>query len=99
MEAPGQLYGSGHGGDYGKCRVFTKRALEHFRGIKLMKVESPACDGGLEITPMRDGEDDLFDIHSIKGIEHFDNLRQAHAISMINDELIEEIKARRIEVL
>ena len=48
---------------------------------------------------MRDGEDDLFDIHSIKGIEHFDNLRQTHAISMINDELIEEIKARRIEVL
>lgn len=73
---------------------FTQEDLE--------KVESLTFDGGLEIyqliSPYWDGEDDRFDIHSIRGIELLTNLKSVEYISIIDEELIDEIESMGIEI-
>ena len=90
-----------------KCKEFQNNALKFFEEIvftksDLLKVENLCFDGGLEIyhmvSPDWDGEDDLFDIHSIKGIEYLSNLKSVEYISMIDQELLDEIRDRGIKV-
>lgn len=101
-----EFYANGDDFDAEKCELFTKKALELFRNIEftkkdLLKVESLTFDGGLEIyqmiVPEWDGEDEMFDIHSIKGIEYLTSLKAVNYISMIDEELLKEIESRGIE--
>lgn len=88
-------------------QVYFKQACQLFESIAftkddLLKVENLTFDGGLEIyallLPEWDGEDDTFDIHSIKGIEHLPNLKTVEYISIIDETLIEDIKKMGIKV-
>lgn len=87
--------------------VYFKQACQLFESIAftkddLLKVENLTFDGGLEIyalmLPKWDGEDDTFDIHSIKGIEYLSNLKTVEYISIIDETLIEDIKKMGITV-
>lgn len=90
-----------------KLERYYEKAVELFESIEfsdedLEKVESLTFDGGLEIyellLPDWDGEDDVFDIHSIQGIEYLSNLKSVEHISIIDDDLIADIEKMGIEV-
>lgn len=90
-----------------KLERYYKKAVELFESIEfsdedLEKVESLTFDGGLEIyellLPDWDGEDDVFDIHSIQGIAYLSNLKSVEYISIIDDDLIADIEKMGIVV-
>lgn len=93
--------------DEEQTEKYFQKARELFEGISfieedLLKVEKLIFDGGLEIYgllfPGWDGEDDTFDIHSMKGIEQLPNLKSVVYISMMDQDLVEKIKEMGIEV-
>ena len=103
-----EFYANEENYDDEKYELFISNAMEYFKNIELtkkdlLKVESLTFDGGLEvyqmIVPDWDGEDDRFDIRSIKGIEYLPNLKAVNYISMIDEELIKEIEGKGIEIL
>ncbi|AVM70559.1 hypothetical protein C3V36_13150 [Lachnospiraceae bacterium oral taxon 500] len=103
-----EFYANEENYDDEKYELFISNAMEYFKNIELtkkdlLKVESLTFDGGLEvyqmIVPDWDGEDDRFDIRSIKGIEYLPNLKSVNYISMIDEELIKEIEGKGIEIL
>ena len=66
----------------------------------LDKITELCFDGGNEIygyiEPDGDGEDDFFDIQSVKGFEHLKNLKSVEFISMISEESLEPMKEQGI---
>lgn len=68
----------------------------------LAKVTYMTFDGGNEIYcqlhPNWDGEDEIFDITSAKGIEKLPNLNCVDAVAMYTDEVLDEITKAGIEV-
>ena len=68
----------------------------------LEKVDEICIDGGLEIygilCPNWDGEDELFEIKSVKGFEKLKNLKKVIFISCCDEELLDEFRESGIEV-
>ena len=67
----------------------------------LEKVDEICIDGGLEIYGIRpnwDGEDELFEIKSVKGFEKLKNLKKVIFISCCDEELLDEFRESGIEV-
>lgn len=72
----------------------------HIDQNDLDKVTELCFDGGHEvygyIKPDWDGEDDYFDIQSVKGFENLKNLKSVEVISMISEEALEPMKGHGI---
>ena len=68
----------------------------------LSKVTELFFDGGsdvyLYLLPDWDGEDDWFDVTSVKGFEHLPNLKIVNWSAMCNPEVLEPFKEKGIEV-
>lgn len=68
----------------------------------LDKVGDLCFDGGNEVyfllQPDWDGEDDIFDIASVKGFEHLKNLKKVEYISMCCPKVLEPFIEQGIEV-
>ena len=68
----------------------------------LEKVDEICIGGGLEIygilCPNWDGEDELFEIKSVKGFEKLKNLKKVIFISCCDEELLDEFRESGIEV-
>lgn len=50
------------------------------------------------IQPDWDGEDDFFDVHSIEGFEHLNNLDSVVYISMIEEKLLEPMRKKGVTI-
>ncbi len=81
--------------------------LEFFQNVKLTEkdlesVTELVFDAGEDIYfliyPEWDGEDDMFDVKYLDGIEKLKNLKDVEYISLASEKLIEEIKERGINV-
>ena len=68
----------------------------------LNEVTELVFDGGEDIYfmiyPDWDGEDDIFDVTSVEGIEKLNNLSEVIYVSMASEDVINEIEAMGIEV-
>lgn len=68
----------------------------------LDKITNLCFDGGNEIygyiQPDWDGEDDYFDIKSVKGFEAIKNLKSVDFISMAEEEVLEPMKKQGISI-
>ena len=68
----------------------------------LEKVDEICFDGGLEIygilCPNWDGEDYLFQTHSVKGLEKLKNLKKVIFIACCDEKLLDEFRENGIEV-
>lgn len=82
--------------------------LEFFEDVKLTEkdlesVTELVFDAGEDIYfliyPEWDGEDDIFDVKYLGGIEKLVNLKEVEYISLASDQLIEEIEERGINVV
>lgn len=69
----------------------------------LNKITELCFDGGNEIygyiQPDWDGEDEYFDVKSVKGFEHVKNLKAVQLISMVNEEVLEPMKKQGISIV
>lgn len=96
-----------------KCDIYRlfaviKEFAEFFEEVvlteeDLSKVTYIAFDGGNEIYcqihPNWDGEDDIFDVTSVKGIEKLPNLEKVDAVACYDDIVLDEIRKAGIEVI
>lgn len=68
----------------------------------LDKIKKLCFDGGNEIygyiQPDWDGEDDYFDVKSVKGFETIKNLKSIDFISMTEEEVLEPMKKQGISI-
>lgn len=82
-----------------------EEVLDYFSKLQIQqedldKVTELCFDGGNEIysyiQPDWDGEDDFFDVKSVKGFEHLKNLELVIYISMVDEEVLEPMKSKGI---
>lgn len=82
--------------------------LEFFQDVRLTEkdlesVTELVFDAGEDIYfliyPEWDGEDDIFDVKYLGGIEKLVNLKEVEYISLASDQLIKEIEERGINVV
>ena len=81
--------------------------VEFFENINISqddldKIEKLCFDGGDEVyyllQPDWDGEDDIFEVASVKGFEHLENLKKVEYISMCCSKVLEPFTEQGIEV-
>lgn len=69
----------------------------------LDKITELCFDGGNEIygfiQPDWDGEDEYFDVKSVKGFEAIKNLKSVELISMVEEEVLEPMKKQGISIV
>ncbi|OCA98719.1 DUF6892 domain-containing protein [Clostridium beijerinckii] len=84
-----------------------KEILEFFAQLNiekkdLDKITELCFDGGNEIygfiQPDWDGEDDYFDVKSVKGFEVMENLKSVNFISMVEEEVLQPMKKQGIVI-
>ena len=87
--------------------VIIEPILKFLENVELIeedleKVDEICIDGGLEIygilCPNWDGEDELFEIKSVKGFEKLKNLKKVIFISCCDEELLDEFRESGIEI-
>ena len=89
------------------CKGVINEIVEFFENVNISqddldKVEDLCFDGGNEVyfllQPDWDGEDDIFDIASVKGFENLKNLKKVEYISMCCPKVLEPFTEQGIEV-
>ena len=87
--------------------IIVEPILKFLENVKLTaedleKVDEICFDGGLEIygilCPNWDGEDYLFQTHSVKGFEKLKNLKKVIFIACCDEELLDEFRENGIAV-
>lgn len=85
-----------------------KELLEFFAGLDIEKKDldeiTELCfDGGNEIygliQPDWDGENEYFDVKSVKGFGSIENLKSVEFISMVDEEVLETMKRQGIDIV